>query len=159
MEEGAHLIASKTRQRCPRCSNVLSNFTICFLSSGSACLNLLRICTSFSPARYLRHAFDDHELNVDKKEKHPHRLLASYNFNRHLLANIFSRNNPSPDDICKHALSDMRIYLVPSIKLFPKYDRIITLRVGCGIESSRDKSWSSRFLKPRFHKRNRTKEK
>ena len=48
-----HLIDSKTRQRCPRCSNVLSKRTICFLSSGSACLNLFKIWTSFVPARYL----------------------------------------------------------------------------------------------------------
>ena len=48
-----HLNDSKTRQRCPRCSNVLSKRTMCFLSSGSACLNLFKIWTSFSPARCL----------------------------------------------------------------------------------------------------------
>ena len=44
---------SKTKHRWPRCSKVRSRRTTCFLSSGSDCLSLFKICTSFCPALYL----------------------------------------------------------------------------------------------------------
>ena len=51
--DNTDLIDSNTRHRCPRCSNVLSSRITCRLSSGSACISLLRIWISFKPALYL----------------------------------------------------------------------------------------------------------
>lgn len=52
-KDRSDLSDSKTKHRWPRCSKVRSRQTTCFLSSGSDCLSLFRICTSFCPALYL----------------------------------------------------------------------------------------------------------
>jgi hypothetical protein len=62
-----YLRDSKTRQRCPRCSNVRSSRTTCFLSSGSAWLSLFNICTSLRPALYLKRAIRGELMRVKKE--------------------------------------------------------------------------------------------
>ena len=62
-----YLRDSKTRQRCPRCSNVRSSRTTCFLSSGSAWLSLFNICTSLRPALYLRRTIRGGLMHVEKE--------------------------------------------------------------------------------------------
>lgn len=64
---GIYLKDSNTRHRCPRCSNVRSSRTTCFLSSGSACFSLFNICTSLRPALYLRNEIKGRLMGVQKQ--------------------------------------------------------------------------------------------
>ena len=91
-EKSKYLIDSKTIHRCPRCSNVRSRRTICFLSSGSACFSLLRIWTSFNPARYLL----KWRVSRDKN-----RNTNSYIDSWHLMILMATSRPTSPTSPCK----------------------------------------------------------
>lgn len=69
---------SVTIHRCPRCSNVRSRRTICFLSSGSASFSFLSISASFLPATYLTTSAHSLSISMDGDDAiNVHALLTS----------------------------------------------------------------------------------
>lgn len=120
---------------------------MCFLSSGSACFNLFKICTSLWPAFTL--ITDVNLVSVKTVIQNTHGLLVTRNLDRYLLANLswITLKDARANDICKHAFAkDGKDLVAAAVKLLAEDNLVVSFGVGGGVEGSGNKGRCCGFL-------------